>query len=99
MADVGVKGFLDTTDLLNTLTELSGYQVDKDEIAIAIYSIFLEHEHDGEDFIDGKILIENMPYKQSAHGDLRNVARGFLRNSGAFQFEQSFVDILWNRGN
>jgi len=92
-----IKSYLDTHDFLNALTELSGYQVDRDEIAIALYSIFLDHENDYEEFLDGKILIDGLPYKQSAHGDLRNVAKRFLRNSEAFQFEQSFVDIMWDR--
>lgn len=99
MAENRIKSYLDTEGLINTLNDLAGYQIDRDEIAIAIYSMFLDHENDAESFIDGKILIDGLPYKQSAHGDLRNVAKRFLRNSEAYQFEEAFVDLLWNRGN
>ena len=93
-----IKTFLSTDDLIETLSDVAGYSFCLDELAINLYAIYLDHKNDATTFLDGKILIDDAPYNQNIHGDLRNLNKRLLRNPEAFEFENSFVDILWNRG-
>ena len=81
-------------DFIQKMEEELGYRPYPEQISAALYAIYLDHENDFEQYINSKILIDGLPYRTRLHGDAISIAKRYLKNSSAFQFDESFVTIL-----
>ena len=98
MSEKKISKVLSNEEFIKELSNLCGFNVDKDQIAMCFYSIMLDEEDNSENFIDGKIIVDNSVYKQNIHGNLLNLAKRYMRNPEAFQFDSSFIDMIYDRG-
>ena len=98
MSETKIRKILSNEDFLKKLESVAGMQIDKDQIAMCFYSIMLDEEDNAESFISGQILVDGVPYSQSMHGDLLSLAKRYLRTPNAFEFDDSFVDTIYDRG-
>ncbi len=81
-------------EFIKKMEEELGYRPFPEQIAAALYAIYLNHEDDFEQYINSRFLIDGIPYRSRLHGDAINVAKRYLRNSSAFQFDESFISLL-----
>lgn len=81
-------------EFLKKLEDELGYRPLKEQISAIFYAMFLDHEDDFEQYINSRILIDGMPYRDRLHGDALSIAKRYLKNSSAFQFDESFIQEL-----